>query len=76
MEKYTFCKDNKIPDNGAYIMKKKPTIQVTIFKKITHKHKDYLLCKKETGLSIMKTIITEKDREQFLENDVVFSLPE
>ncbi len=37
MEKYTFCKDHKIPDNGAFIIKNKPTIQVAIFKKVTHK---------------------------------------
>ncbi len=37
MEKYTFCKDHKIPKNGAFIIKNKPKIQVTIFKKVTHK---------------------------------------
>ena len=76
MEKYTFCKDHKIPYNGAFIIKNKPTIQVAIFKKVTHKLKDYLIYKKDKEPSIIRTLISEKDREQFFENCVVFSLPQ
>jgi hypothetical protein len=61
-KKYTFCKDNKIPDNGACIFVNKPKIEVIIFKKITYKLKDYLIFQKEKELSILRIIISEKNR--------------
>lgn len=49
-------KDMKIPENGACIFKSKSTVEVLMFKKITHKSKDFIIILKEGELRILRTI--------------------
>ena len=76
IKKYKFCKSGKIPDKGACILINKTVIDVITFTKVKYKLKDYLIHLKDKKLSIMRTIISEKDREQFFRDYIVFSLPQ
>jgi hypothetical protein len=56
--------DMKIPENGACIFKCKPTVEVLIFKKITHKSKDFIIILKKGELRILRTIDSENVNEK------------
>ena len=67
--------ENKtIPENGACIFINKPTIEVLLFKKITHKLKDLIITLKEGKLSIMRVINQDKvlEKEQFFKDYLIF----
>ncbi len=67
----------EIPENGACIFKNKPTVEVLIFKKISHRLKDLIIILKEGKLSILRRIDPEivDEKERFFKDFVIFELP-
>ena len=66
--------NKKIPENGACIFINKPTVEVILFKKITHKKKDLIITLKDGKLCIMKVINQDKvlEKEQFFKEYLIF----